>query len=633
MRAALMRAPAAGGWRYLQDRYRSWLTMARLLPRAGWPVVLSAVAISLAIGLLPLVFIVGTSVMLQRVPALAAPGHAPGAWAAVMLAFAMALGALVAQNALSPLQAAIAELVTRRIDGYCIRRLMTAVLTDAQLALLERQDILDKLSAARQGLLERFQTPGSAVAGLLAVIARYVQMIGAAVIVGVVLGPLAGLVLAAATAVMRVGSRGSLTRWSLAIRHGMLGPRRKMRYVLDMGSDPALAKEVRTYGILTWLRTRASTEARSFLTPWWRERRRIYFTPFLVFSAAILAGTFLVLLRLHAAAGGGISVLGLSLVIQGILLPIQMGTYFPESDLQTAIGTLAQQTITDLERIFRASPAQIARGGAPAAGLPRYAVRFEDVHFHYAGSDRMVLNGLDLELRAGTSTAIVGMNGAGKTTLVKLLARHYEPTAGRISVDGTDLLDLDSQGWQRQLAVIFQDYVRYEMDAAANIGMGAPGHLLDGPALRAAAERAGAAGIIASLPAGLATPLSSRYAGGVDLSGGQWQRIALARALLAVSAGSSVLVLDEPTAQLDVRAEVAFFDRFLELTRGLTAVVISHRFSTVRRADRIAVLEDGRVAETGTHDELIRTGGRYAELFWLQAHRFTAADPQPRGAR
>ena len=619
--------------RYTHDRYRSWLAMVALLPRAGWPAAALALAVNLMIGLLPLVFIVGTSVMLQRVPALAAARPAPGARAAVMAAFAVALGALVVQNALSPLQAAIAELVTRRVDGHCIRRLMTTALTDAQLTLLERQDILDRLSAARQGLLERFQTPGSAVAGLLAVVARYVQMIGAAVLVGVALGPVAALVTAAATAVLRVGSRGSLTRWTVVIRRSLLAGRRKMRYVLDTGSDPAVAKEVRTYGLLAWLQDRASTESRSVLAPWWHERRRIYFVPFLVFSAAVLAGALTVLLRLRAAADGGISVLGLSLAIQGILLPVRMGTYFPESDLQTANGMLAHETIAELERLFRADPAQVAGEGTAAAGMPRSAVRFEGVHFQYPGSDRKVLDGLDLDLMAGTSTAIVGVNGAGKTTLVKLLARHYEPTAGRITVDGTDLRELDAPGWQHQLAVIFQDFVRYEMDAAANIGMGAPGHLLDEAALTAAAERAGAADIIASLPAGLATPLSSRYTGGVDLSGGQWQRIALARALLAVAAGSSVLVLDEPTAQLDVRAEVAFFDRFLELTRGLTTVVISHRFSTVRRADRIVVLEDGRVAEAGSHDELMRAQGRYADLFWLQAHRFAAADLLPGEAR
>jgi len=615
--------------RYLRDRYGCWLAMVRLAPRAGWPVVLGAAAVNLTIGLLPLVFIVGTSVMLQHIQALAAARHTPGAQAAVMLAFAVALGALVVQSALSPLQAVIAELITRRIDGHCIRRLMATTLTDAPLAMLEQREILDKLSAARRGALERYQTPGSAVAGLLAVIARYVQMAGAIVIVGVVLGPVAGLVLAAATAVMRAGTRGSLTRWTLLFRRSMLGPIRKMRYVLDTGSDPAVAKEVRTYGILAWLQDRASAESRTFLGPWWRERRRIYNAPFLIFAVTILAGIFVVLLRLRAEAGSGISVLGVSLALQGILLPMQMGAFFPESDVQTAFGMVAHDTITELERLFRADPARAARSGMPAAGMPRSAVRFEGVRFQYAGSDRMVLDGLDLELPAGTSTAIVGMNGAGKTTLVKLLARHYELTGGRITVDGTDLRELDTAGWQRQLAVIFQDYVRYEMDAAANIGMGAPGHLPDDTALMAAAERAGAAGIVAALPAGLATPLSSRYTGGVDLSGGQWQRIALARALLAVAAGSSVLVLDEPTAQLDVRAEVAFFDRFLKLTRGLTTVVISHRFSTVRRADRIVVLEDGRVAEAGTHDELMRAQGRYADLFRLQAHRFAAADPQP----
>lgn len=177
--------------RYTRDRCRCWLAIGRLLPRAGWPAVLWATAVNLTIGLLSLTFIVGTSVMLQRIPALASGQPAPGAWGAVMLAFAVALGALVTQNALSPLQAAIAELITRRIDGHCIRRLMTTTLTDARLTLLERQDILDKMGAARQGLLERYQTPGSAAAGLLALIPRYVQLIGAAVIVGVVLGPVA----------------------------------------------------------------------------------------------------------------------------------------------------------------------------------------------------------------------------------------------------------------------------------------------------------------------------------------------------------------------------------------------------------------------------------------------------------
>jgi ATP-binding cassette subfamily B protein len=237
-----------------------------------------------------------------------------------------------------------------------------------------------------------------------------------------------------------------------------------------------------------------------------------------------------------------------------------------------------------------------------------------------------VLRELDLEFPAGTSTAVVGLNGAGKTTLVKLLSGLYEPAGGRITVDGAALEELDTRSWQRRLAVIYQDYVRYELDAAANIGLGAPGHLGDARALKRAIERAGAANVIAALPDGLATVLSSRYSGGVDLSGGQWQRIALARALFAVQAGASVLVLDEPTAQLDARAEAAFFDRFLELTRGLTTVVISHRFSTVRRAGRIAVLDGGRITERGSHEELMAAGGQYAELFELQARRFAGEE-------
>ncbi|GAA4640513.1 ABC transporter ATP-binding protein [Actinoallomurus vinaceus] len=610
------------------DRGRRWLSIARLLPLAGRPALLSSVLVNLTIGLLPVGFIVGTSVMLTRVPALAAVRHGPDAWPGVLSAFALAIGALVLQNMLSPLQAAFGELVTRRIDGHCMRRLMTACLADAPMTLLEQREVIDDLSLARQGLLERSQTPGAAAAGLLALIARYVQVIGAVILVGLVLGPSAGVMIGLVAAVVRAGSRGALTRWSLVIRRRFAGTQRRMRYVLDTGSDPAVAKEVRVLGILPWLRARAESESGSFLASWWRERRRIYFTPFLVFTLVALVGTVAVLLELRAAAGG-VSVLGLSLAVQSILVPLRMGTFFPESDLQTMYGMQAYDTITDLEERFRTGArrtgpavARTTLETSPVQELPAKAIRFEDVRFRYPDGDRDVLCGLDLELPVGTSTAIVGLNGAGKTTLIKLLARLYEPTGGLITVDGADLRDIDPRAWQRRLAMIFQDYVRYELDAAANIGMGAPDHIGDEAALRAASEWAGAADVLDTLPAHLATPLSSRYARGVDLSGGQWQRIALARALFAVGAGASVLVLDEPTAQLDVRAEVAFFDRFIELTEGLTTIVISHRFSTVRRADRIVVLDEGRVAEEGDHDELLRGDGGYAELFRLQAHRF-----------
>jgi ATP-binding cassette subfamily B protein len=233
-----------------------------------------------------------------------------------------------------------------------------------------------------------------------------------------------------------------------------------------------------------------------------------------------------------------------------------------------------------------------------------------------------VLRGLDLTIEAGRSLAIVGLNGAGKTTLVKLLARLYEPGSGRILVDGRPLTDFDVQTWRRRVAAIFQDFVHYDLPVRDNVGFGAVELLHDDAKVRSALDRAGALALVEELPQGLETTLSRSYADGAELSGGQWQRIAIARALMAVEGGASVLVLDEPTANLDVRAEAAFFDRFLELTRGLTTILISHRFSTVRRADRIVVLEHGRVIEDGTHAELLALRGRYAELFHLQAARF-----------
>jgi ATP-binding cassette subfamily B protein len=236
--------------------------------------------------------------------------------------------------------------------------------------------------------------------------------------------------------------------------------------------------------------------------------------------------------------------------------------------------------------------------------------------------------GLDLVVPAGTSLAIVGANGAGKTTLVKLLARLYEPTAGRILVDGVDVRDLDVTSWRARLAVIFQDFVRYELPAADNVGLGGLPRAGDRRALETAASRAGTLEMIEGLPKGWNTVLARAYTDGCDLSGGEWQRVALARALFAVEAGATVLALDEPTANLDVRAEAELFDRLLDLTSDasragpLTTLLISHRFSTVRRAGRICVLAGGRVVELGTHDELMAVGGRYARMFGLQAARF-----------
>jgi ABC-type multidrug transport system fused ATPase/permease subunit len=240
-----------------------------------------------------------------------------------------------------------------------------------------------------------------------------------------------------------------------------------------------------------------------------------------------------------------------------------------------------------------------------------------------------VLDGFDLTIPAGTSLAIVGQNGAGKTTIAKLLCRLYDPQSGAIEIDGVDLKEIDIAAWRARLAAVFQDFIRFEWPLRDNVNPGRPS--LDalgvsGPRddeVRAALEAAGASNL-----ASLDTILARGYDGGTDLSGGQWQRVALARALCAVRLGAGVVLLDEPTAQLDVRGEAEIFDRILAATRHCTTILISHRFSTVRHADRICVLEHGRVVELGTHDELMAKGGRYRTMFDLQAQRFNAAEDE-----
>jgi len=273
--------------------------------------------------------------------------------------------------------------------------------------------------------------------------------------------------------------------------------------------------------------------------------------------------------------------------------------------------------LDDLFSFFEITP-EIA---PPANALPvpqpiARGFAFENVGFRYPDAERWALRALDFELRAGEVLALVGENGAGKTTLVKLLARLYDPDEGRILLDGRDLRDYDLDDLRANIGVIFQDFVRYHLTARENIGVGQIDAMDDMPRIRDSAHRALADEVIESLPLGYEQLIGRRFKTGVDLSGGQWQKVAIARAYMR---DAQVMILDEPTAALDARSEFEVFQRFKELSNERTAVLISHRFSSVRMADRILVLAEGRLEASGTHEQLLAQGGRYAELFELQA--------------
>jgi ABC-type multidrug transport system fused ATPase/permease subunit len=260
----------------------------------------------------------------------------------------------------------------------------------------------------------------------------------------------------------------------------------------------------------------------------------------------------------------------------------------------------------------------LSSGKRDAAGMPAREISFRNLTFAYPGGSP-VLKDFDLTIPAGSSLAIVGQNGAGKTTLAKLLCRLYDPQTGAIEIDGVDLREFDLASWRSRLAAVFQDFIRFELSLRENVApRGAPD-----TAVQKALESAGAQKL-----ASLDTVLAKGYEGGTDLSGGQWQRVALARALCAIETGAGVVLLDEPTAQLDVRGEAEIFDRILTTSRRCTTLLISHRFSTVRHADRICVLEHGKVIELGSHDELMAQGGRYRTMFDLQARRFTDTEDE-----
>lgn len=396
---------------------------------------------------------------------------------------------------------------------------------------------------------------------------------------------------------------------------------RHAEYAYRLAVDASPAKELRFFGLAGWV-TERFVATRTKLYQLQYEATRLREKSVLGCLAIVLAGNVLVFWRIAEAAADGSLATGR--VVTFIQAAIGVGS-IAFGGLNWALDGAAAP-VAALSRLEAAMPAagalSTAGGAAVAPGAKE--IRFRGVGFAYPDTSgepgsRRVLDGFDLVIPAGSSMAIVGSNGAGKTTLAKLLCRLYDPVDGTIEIDGAPLTSLDATSWREQLTAVFQDYIRFELPLRTNV---APRGADDSIVTDALAS-AGAAGLAGG---DLGTILSKGYPGGTDLSGGQWQRVALARALAAVRQGAGVVLLDEPTAQLDVRGEAEIFERVLAETRGCTTILISHRFSTVRLADQICVLEAGKVAELGSHDDLIALDGRYRTMFDLQASRFTEFD-------
>ncbi len=479
------------------------------------------------------------------------------------------------------------------------------------LELLEDPDFADKLERARVQATDRGVMFTSVGQLLQAVVMMCAMGVAAAAYSPWLLAVLVLCALPAFTGESRfILDAFGLSRYLTPLR-------RELDYLRVLGTSRESAKEIRVFGLASYLSDR------------YRQR-----------SAEIIGHTRLYARHkaLWASALGLIASLGYyacyaSLVFEAWHGRITIGTLAflagavaaANSQLQTVFAQFSHVSeqalyLTDLLAFLDVKPRIGSRSCALMAPRPiRDGFEFRDVSFRYPGGHKMVLDSLNLRIQAGEHVALVGENGEGKTTLVKLLARLYEPTSGKILLDGVDLRDYDLDDLRREVGIIFQDFFRYDFAVRENISVGRVDRAGEDDVLWEAARKSGSDALIRRFPAGLDQMLGRRFDGGIELSGGQWQRLALARAYVGAA---QVLILDEPTAALDAVAEAEVFDNFAALMRGRTAVLISHRFSTVRMADRILVLADGKVAEEGTHSGLSVAGGRYARLFELQAANY-----------
>jgi len=611
-------------WRRLPGSPR--LRVLRLLRETSPGLLIMLGLFVVADGFLPIVALVALGRAVGHIPDAVKYGLGSASGHSLLIALAFGVAAYALSLVRYPAEDLLSAHASAVMSTGMQRRLARAVCAPVGVEHLEDSAVLDQLAAASGEL----STSGPADAPMALASAFGDRLSG--FIACVVLATFRwyiGLLFFVGWSLLRPPLRRLLAERALLVRRATPELRHSW-YYLGCSYRPAFAKEVRIFGLGRWLLSRHRDKWLAGMEPPWRQLRHFR-------NRALLFG--LVVGAMYAAGAGLLALAAwhrdITLTTLAVMLPMLAAT-MQVGGVSTADVSLEQMlaAVPDLDELVgRLRDPATETGADSAAGPPARTIRFESVAYRYPSGGAPVYEGLDLELTAGRSLALVGSNGAGKTTLVTLLARLREPTGGRITVDGTDLRDLNPRSWQRQVAVVNQDFGRYPLTARENIAFrdltaDGLGEEFDEAALTRAAAAAGALDFVRALPRGWDTICAPGYRDGTDLSGGQWQRIALARALYAAARGARVLVLDEPTAQLDIRAEAAFYNQFLEVTSGLTTIVISHRFATVRRADRIAVLDQGRITELGSHDELVAAGGSYAEMFAMQAARFAEAAPQ-----
>ena len=408
--------------------------------------------------------------------------------------------------------------------------------------------------------------------------------------------------------------RFSSSRYSIA--RSWTAERRELDYLRYIGANDTTAKEVKLFGLVDFIVNRFSKLANEYykINKSLAIRRSWYGALFNLLGVLSYYGAYILII---IRAVSGVITIGDLTFLSGSFNRLR-GNLNASFSRLTRISESALY-LKDYFDFIDFEPPVPQEKPLPMPDTLISGFEFKDVHFSYPGSEQPVLQGVSFHLRAGEKMAFVGENGAGKTTLIKLLLRFYEPTAGEILLDGTNINRYDKAQYQEFFGVIFQDFIRYEFTVKENIAVGHIDRLLDMDAIREAADRSLANEVVGELPGGYDQQLGKRFFRGVDLSGGQWQKIALARAYMK---DAQVMILDEPTSALDARAEYEAFQRFINLTKGRTSIIISHRFSTVRMADRILVLQDGRILELGTHEELLANQKLYAELFSLQAEGY-----------